>query len=99
MTPFSDLYIKNKSMVTEMYRTVKMPIKPRSEQRRAIDRFIELNRYIYNASITAINLYYESNHKLPSEFEMNRLVTKIRDTCPMFKESWKQKNRTGEPMR
>ena len=62
MTPFSDLYIKSKSMVTEMYRTVKMPIKPRSEQRRAIDRFIELNRHIYNASITAIGLYYVANH-------------------------------------
>jgi putative transposase len=72
-------------MVTEMYRTVKMPIKPRSEQRRAIDRFIELNRYIYNASVTAIGLYYEASHKLPSEFDMNKLVTKIRNTNGIFR--------------
>lgn len=72
-------------MVTEMYRAVKMPIKPRSEQRRAIDRFAELNRYIYNASITAIGLYYEANHKLPSEFDMNKLVTKIRNTNEIFR--------------
>ena len=88
-TPLSTSYTRTPPIIT-MYTTVVMPIKPRAEQRRAIDAALECNRIVFNASVTAIRLFFEGSGRLPTEFEMNRLVTRMRGSCPMLRTAYSE---------
>lgn len=87
MTPLITSYTRTHPAVS-MYTTVVMPINPRAEQRRAIDAALECNRMVFNASVTAVGLFFKENGRLPTEFEMNRLVTMMRGSCPTLRNAY-----------
>ena len=68
-------------------KTLKVPLDPTSEQEESIDHNIEANRYAYNNFITACKLKYDSTGKLPSQFDLNKLVTRFRKNCPFIEEA------------
>ena len=69
-------------------KTLKVPLDPTSEQEESIDHNIEANRYAYNNFITACKLKYDSTGKLPSQFDLNKLVTRFRKNCPFIEEAY-----------
>jgi len=71
-------------MMIAMYRTAKMPIIPNSLQRKTIDEMIECERYMFNAAVTAIDLYYKAHKELPTAFFLNEMVVRIRHNHPYF---------------
>ena len=67
-----------------MIRAVRMKLHPNSGQRRFIDETIRVHCYVYNALITAVRLYFESNGHFPSENQLNRVCTRIWNNVPSF---------------
>ena len=65
-----------------MYRSLKMRIEPNSNQRMIIEKSFRLHCYVYNGLITACKLYHKKNGKLPSQFTLNKLCTKIWHNSP-----------------
>ncbi len=59
-------------------KTLKVRIEPNSEQRKVIDFMLDANRLVYNGLITACKSKYVREDKLPSFFDLNKLVTKMR---------------------
>ena len=69
-------------------KTLKVPLDPTGEQEESIDHNIEANRYAYNNFITACKLKYDSTGKLPSAYDLNKLVTRFRKNCPFIEEAY-----------
>ena len=67
-----------------MYRSLKMRIEPDSEQRKVIEASFRYHCYVYNALITACKLYFKTNGRLPSQFDLNKLCTQIWQNCPFL---------------
>jgi len=67
-----------------MYRSLKMRIEPDSEQRKVIEASFRYHCYVYNALITACKSFYRSNGRLPSQFDLNKLCTRIWHNCPFL---------------
>ena len=67
-----------------MYRSLKMRIEPDSEQRKVIEASFRYHCYVYNALITACKLYFKTNGRLPSQFDLNKLCTRIWQNCPFL---------------
>ena len=67
-----------------MIRVVRMKLHPNSGQRRFIDDTILVHCYVYNALITAVRLYFESNGHFPSENQLNSVCTRIWKNVPSF---------------
>ena len=66
-------------------KTLKMRLEPNREQRDSIDDTIDYNRYVYNALITYCKLHYRRYSKLPSEFDLNYVCTRIRKNHNCFR--------------
>ena len=61
-----------------------MRIEPDSEQRKVIEASFRYHCYVYNALITACKLYFKTNGRLPSQFDLNKLCTSIWHSCPFL---------------
>ncbi len=66
-------------------KTLKMRIEPNSEQRKEIDFMLDANRLVYNGLITACKSKYSREDMLPSFFDLNKLITKMRANSSYLK--------------
>ena len=67
-----------------MLSTVRMGIEPDAAQRKFIDETLDVHCYVYNGMLTAVNLFFGMNGRLPSETDLNRVGTRIWQNTPCF---------------
>ena len=71
-----------RACVENIMKTIRFRIEPNASQREAIDQMIDANRLVYNNMVTACKIKYDKDGKIPSEFDLNRMGTRIRRNTP-----------------